>query len=207
MSRRAWIVACGLGCLALLGGGGCSRETSVGHDFPVPVMDRLPHRVGLMLDEALRTHAVDDVDEDEDPWHVELGAAHASLFRQLFAGMFRETVEVDRPSSSGGLAATFRPEVEDYQFSTPEQSHSDYTEAWVRYRMVVYGPRGEVAATWPFSGYGRSEGSTLRPSGSLDDATGRALRDAGAVVVLKLTKQPAIRALLERDRSAPGGGR
>lgn len=183
--------------VAVLAASGCSRETAVGHEFPVPVVAPLPQRVGLLLDGELRGHTHRQGKAEDEDWRVELGRAHASLFHQLFRGMFRDVVEVESLASGRGVVATFRPTVEDYQFSTPEESHTPYTEAWIRYRMIVYAPDGSVATSWTFAGYGRSRGKRFRQSGAIDDATRRAMRDAAAVAVLKLAEQPGIRAVLE----------
>jgi hypothetical protein len=170
--RRGLVVA------ALIALAACTRETAVPDRFPVPVIQPRPERIGLLLDEELRTHAHGSTDGEIA--RLDLGAAHAALFTRIFSGMFREVVEVGTPHAAG-VMATFRPTVEDTQISTPDRSKTDYAEA----------------STGPFSGYGRSRASRFGTSAAIREAARLAMRDAGAVVVLKLLEEPAIRDLFE----------
>jgi hypothetical protein len=175
---------------------GCSREVAVGSDFPRPVMEKIPARVGLVLDSTLRAHTHGEQLPGGGSWRVELGPANAVLCEQLIAGMFEGVVPLNQARAGAGVAVIFQPAIEQYQFSTPEQSKTDYYEAWIQYRLRIHSPDGRQVADWPFTGYGRSRARLLGAADSLDEATRRAMRDAAAVLVLELRQRPALQEIL-----------
>ena len=186
--------------------GACSREVAVTDRFPTPVMEKLPFYVRLDISPALRTHVHSRKLPSGEEWRVDLGPAQTKLFQQLFSGMFLSVALDGQPHSNGNVAAVFQPIFSRYQFSTPNESKTDYYEAWIQYRMRVYSPDSTLIAEWPFTGYGRSPRSRLGARDSLNLATQRALRDAAALVVLDLERQPAIRALLYGPAGGTAGG-
>jgi hypothetical protein len=186
--------------------GGCGTHVAVREPFPRPVMQKLPFSVGLYLGDAFVNHVHRETLPGGRDWSIDLGEANATLFRQLVTGMFEEVAPVQRLAAGGALDAVIRPSIEDYQFSTPQQSGTDYFEAWIEYRMHVYSPRGKLVAEWPVTAYGRSPAEFLGANDALLEASVRAMRDAAAAVVLGFAQRPAVRAYLYKPPARPPAG-
>jgi len=175
----------------------CTKQVAVGTAFPSPVMSRLSARVALHLTAELRQKTHEETLPSGESWRIALGEANARFFEQVSSGMFAAVVAVNEARAAGEVAAVLEPVIEKYQFSTPERSQTDYYEAWFRYQMRVHAPDGRLVASLPFTGYGRSEKRTFGAVEALREATEKAMRDAAAVLVLELPREPAVRALLD----------
>jgi hypothetical protein len=169
-------------------------------------MQKLPFSVGLYLGDAFVNHVHRETLSDGRDWSIDLGQANATLFRQLLTGMFEQVVPVQRLAAGRALDAVIRPSMKDYQFSTPEQSGTEYFETWIEYQMHVYTPRGKLRAKWAVTAYGRSPAEFLGAQEALREASTLAMRDAAAAVTLGFARKPAVRAYLYGSRTRPSAG-
>lgn len=184
---------------------GCGTHVAVRDLFPQPVMQKLPFSVGLYLGDAFVDHVHRETLSDGRDWSIDLGQANAALFRRLLTGMFEKVAPVQRLAAGDALDAVIRPSLEDYQFSTPEQSGTDYFEAWIEYRMHMYSRRGKLVAEWPLNAYGRSRPYFLGSGDALREASALAMRDAAAALVLGFEQRPGVRAYLYKSPETARG--
>lgn len=179
---------------------GCgAKQVRVG-ESPVPPLQVTPigASVALEVDEALATMQHRSTLPDGSEWAMDLGAAQVAMFRTTFGSLFRELTLVEPGEAAPRtVRIRLRPELRDFQFSTPGQSGKAYYEAWMAYRVEIRDAGGDQLGDWSFNAYGRSAERTLDATGSMSEAVRMALRDAAAVMALRFREQPAVRQLLE----------
>jgi len=192
--------------IALLTATGCgASRVSVTQQFPVPVVERLPVAMGIWLDEALLAHAHTEELESGKEWQIELGSAQTAMFQSLLAGMF-ERGEFVTGTTSANVDGVLVPSIEELQFSTPDQTRTDYFEVWIRYQMKLYGRNGELVADWPLTAYGQSNSRNFSMQGqepALQAAALAACRDAMAFFIVQFRSIPAIQEWLAENRQGP----
>ncbi len=201
LARRAAILAC---VLVAVVGCGASR-VSVPQQFPVPLVERLPLAVGVRLDDALLAYTHTEELESGKEWQMELGSAQPAMFQNLLSGMFTR-IEVVSGTTAPNLDAVLAPSIEEIQFSTPDQTKTDYFEVWIRYQMKLYGPDGALIADWPLTAYGQSNAQNFGLQGkepALHAAALAACRDAMAFFIVQFQTIPAIEAWLASRNGAP----
>ncbi len=179
------------------------KQVTVKDSFPTPVLTQHPQHVGLYLDDNFRNYNHNEKLPGGGKWNIDLGKANVALFQQVLTGMFRQVSLVQAVQSNSGLDAIIKPEIEEYQFSTPDQNQTDYFEAWFKYRIYFYDAQGKKLGDWPLTAYGRSEAQFLNAEDSLRVATRVAMRDAATAMVLEFDQHPAVRAFLYGPESEP----
>lgn len=187
----------------MLTGCGPSR-VSVPEQFPVPLVEKLPLTVAVRLDEALLGYAHTEELETGREWNIELGTAQSGLFRNLLAGMFARS-EVLEGEGGGPFDAVLVPSIEELQFTTPDQTKTDYFEVWIRYQMKLYDAEGTLIAEWPLTAYGQSNARNFGMQGqepALQAAALAACRDAMAFFVVQFRTIPAVEAWLAAKTGA-----
>ncbi len=102
-----------------------------------------------------------------------------------------------------GIDALIEPSIDAFEFSVPNQSKTDAFAVWIRYRLKVYNADGELVANWPVSAYGKSQSTTLGGSDALRRAAVLAMRDAAAVMILKLDEQTGISQMASTPTALP----
>jgi hypothetical protein len=182
-------------------------------DIPTPLVQPLPLRMGLYFDPTLLDYVYEERIENHGDWRVEVGPMQSKLFQQIASAMFTEATQVESIAPTAGqLDGILAPTIEDFQIAIPAQTRSDFYEVWIKYQIRVYDDQGSLIAEWPLTAYGKSNEadygmleSTAQPA--MRDATMKALRDAGAFLVLRFATVPPIRAWLDsRVPPAQGGG-
>jgi hypothetical protein len=207
--RRAASSLLTAGVLALaVGCGGAS--VSVPPVLPVPLVDKIPLTMGYHLSEDLLGYVHEESLEDSGDWTIEFGSAQATMFDNLLTGMFEAAVPVAGPGGSGqAVDGVLVPSIEEVQFSTPDQTRSDYFEVWVRYRMRLHGRDGALVGEWPLTAYGkanaRNYGMNSREP-ALQAAALAAMRDAMAFFTVQFRTVPAVQAWLKAEAAAQPGG-
>jgi hypothetical protein len=193
------------GMLAVLGlaVSGCTTTASIPMDFPTPLVEPLPLRVGVRYADALQDYEHRELIPNDRQWVVQLGDANIAMFESVFGSMFDETRpaddEVARIASAASLDAVIEPELESYEFSTPLESGDPFFTVWMTYRMRMYDAEGRLIADWPIRAYGKSKQKILDSDQSLAQATIMAMRDAGAELALEFASQPRIREWLREQ--------
>ena len=185
-----WIVAAALLCSACAGG-----VKSVAVDaqrFPVPVMLKTPVRMGIHLDDTLRTYQYSEEIEKSGTWEVNLGAAQLPLFSNLGQGVFEHFELVDN-TSAPQLDGVLKPNITTVQFALPSQTRSDYYEVWIRYEFQLYDREGNHVTDWVLPAYGKANRRDFgNRNVGLQEAALAACRDAMAFFSLNFAKEPGV---------------
>ena len=187
-----------LACLAILG---CSSTVPVEAEFPTPLVEPIDARVGVFLDQELRSFEYYEEIPQHSKWSIQLGTANVAMFEPLFASMFAETHSIDalptEDSALSHLDGIVKPALDKFEFDVPRSSEAKFVEVWVRYRVALYQSDGTLITEWPVTGYGKAQAGRLGSSNSLRRAAVRALREVGANVATSFSNQPDVDAWLE----------
>lgn len=164
---------------------------------PSPLVDTMPLRVGVFFDESLKGYVHEETLEDHGNFRIELGTVQVPVFERVFDALFEETIALESMEAGDGVAAVIVPVFEELQFAIPAQTRSQFFEVWIKYRIDVYDPAGELLAQWPLPAYGKSNernfGFMEDSKGSgLNEASVRALRDAAAHLSFYFPRVPEI---------------
>ena len=191
---------------ALLSIYGCTTTGTVDSDFPDPVVNKIPLKVGLRYSPEFREYIYRDQIPGEPGWVVIMGSANTTMFDKVVGGMFEETMALDGsgpPTDNvADVDAIIEPELESYEFAIPTEWGTSNFTVWITYRMKMYRPDGTLIASWPVRAYGESRFQFFNKDESLADATTMAIRDAGAYLSLYFDEEPRIREWL-REEAAP----
>ena len=216
MALRRGALRGSVAALAMLAGAGCTSGASVLVDIsvPRPLVEPLGAHMGVYYDAELTSY-VHSEEVDGGAYTIDIGASQAPVFTQVFDAMFERVVPMARDTAgdadaAAGDAATdeaaappvaflrvdggdapvdgvLAPTIDQVQFSTPEQTRTDFYEVWIRYRVRLFDADGTVRKEWPLIGYGKaSNRNSGDPTEQLNAATTWALRDAAAVLAFEL---------------------
>ncbi len=185
-------------CFGLLSA--CSTSVIVSAEFPEPLVEPLPLKVGLHYSEALTGYTYTEVLPANGTWSFDLGEANTKLFDSVFLTLFETTTQVDTIDAAeqqfSHLDAVIEPAIEAFEFSLPHQSRSDQYAVWIRYNLKVYSSEGELITAWLISAYGQSDSKLFGADDSMEQATIMAMRDAAAMIILGFAKEPEIKKAL-----------
>ena len=204
ISRHRSIATGLLGVLAGTYLVGCASVVTVEAEFPAPVVETLPVRIGLIFDEALTDYEYYEKIPQQATWTIYLGSANETMLGGLFDTMFVETRAVDAvpltPTDLYNLDGVLRTELEKFEFEVPISKRDEFVEVWMQYRLTLYEPDGALVVEWPVSGYGKSE--TGKNERALHRATVVAMREVGAAISTRFAEQPQIEYWLQERRNA-----
>ena len=195
-------------CFVLAGCGGANVlvETTV----PNLLVEPLPLTMGVHFDASLTDYVHEEELEQHGNFRIELGSTQVPVFERVFDAMFARTERVESLDAPGAAVdAIIVPAVEELQFSIPAQTRSDFFEIWIKYKIDIYKPDGELVASWPLPAYGKSNSRNFgfMESASdlgLNEATIWALRDAAAHFAFYFPQAPEIRNLTARAAERSG---
>ena len=135
----------------------------------------------------------------KEEWSIDLGGSNAALFTQLFEHMFQNVIvlkDSDDPKKLP-IDALVEPSIDAFEFSVPNQSKTDSFAVWIRYRIRVFDFDGNEVANWPVSAYGKSQTASISGSQALQRAAILAMRDAAALMIMKLDETTGISKMAE----------
>jgi hypothetical protein len=189
--------------LAVLAAGCGANVTLDPPTIPTPLIDKMPLSVALRIPEEFEHFVHHDEVLGREDWTIDLGRSNAALFTQLFGFMFEEVTVLGPTDDASVLAidALVEPSIDAFEFSVPSQSKTDTYAVWIRYRIKVYDSAGDQFANWPMSAYGKSEQTGLTGVEPLKRAAVLAMRDAAALMIMKLDKSTGIMTLKDRPVS------
>ena len=191
---------------------GCAAEVVVKGEFPQPVLEKLPLKLGVYYDPEFRTHEFFDEanSREETDWIVRTGEAQVTMYNTLLPGMFEEIVMLnelprrDRVETviERDLDAVLVPHVDELQYSIPSHTKINVFEIWLRYRYELYAPDGELLAEWTMTSYGKTPTAFLRTAeAAVNLAAIVALRDAGANFAMNFTRVPEVQEWMDSRES------
>jgi hypothetical protein len=171
--------------------------------LPDPLVEIIPMSVGLRMPSDFEHYVHQEKVFGREEWSIDLGRSNAAMFEQLFSHMFAG-VKILAPSDDPQLLpldALIETSIEEFEFSTPEQSNTEAFAVWIRYRIKVYDREGKLLSEWPVSAYGKSQTTTMGKSQALQRAAVLAMRDAAALMVLKFDEETQISSLINKPVS------
>lgn len=209
-------------CLALLMSGCGANQVVVQSQFPTPVLDPLPAKVGVFFSEEFKTHTfVDDPEEKtERSWVVETGAAQVTLWQSILTHLFEQVVYLDALPETGDdvqepaestpsqpqVDAILIPTIADLQYAIPAQTNSKVYEIWLKYDVTLNNPDMSPISEWSMTAYGKTpEAFMLGAQEAVEAAAVVALRDAGANFAVNFPRVPAVKAWLQENRGRTDG--
>ncbi len=184
----------------LSGCGGAS--VSVPPVLPVPLVDRLPLTMGVYLSDELVSYVHEETIPESGDWRIDLGSAQTVMFDNLLGGLFESTLPVADPTAPNGADGVLVPQIEEVQFSTPDQTRSDYFEVWVRYRFRLHDRDGSAVGEFDLTAYGKANAGNYglnNRSPALQAAALAALRDAMAFFTVKFQREPPVQTWLRAE--------
>lgn len=193
---------------AALGGAwltGCASSVVVETEFPTPLVEPLPVRVGLMFSEELRDFLHYEEIPQQSAWTIDLGDANIAMLEPLFESMFEQTFEVQAmplgPAQRGNLDGVLRASLNKFEFDVPIGDDDKFVEVWMQYQLNLYEPGGDLVAEWQVSGYGKAEMGG-RKADSVNRAAVVAMREVGATISTKFAEQPQVGFWLQERQDA-----
>ena len=168
--------------------------------IPNPLIEPIPLSIALRIPNEFEHFVHEDEVLGREQWTIDLGRSNAALFTQLFGFMFDEVTVIGPDDSVAGLEidALIEPSIDAFEFSVPSQSKTDTYAVWIRYRLRIYDRAGVQFANWPLSAYGKSEQTGLTGEEPLKRAAVLAMRDAAALMIMKLDKATSISTVKDR---------
>lgn len=179
----------------IIGLAGCGSNVTLDTPtIPAPLIVKIPASVGLRLPVEFQHYVHDEEIIGREQWTIDLGNSNAALFTQLFGFMFEKVTMVSADADPADLPidALIEPSIEAFEFSVPNQSKTDAFAVWIRYRIKVFDQQGIEVANWPVSAYGKSQKTSISGSQALQRAAILAMRDAAALMIMKLDEATGI---------------
>lgn len=170
--------------------------------FPIPLVEKIPVRMGLFLPDELRNYEFRQDLGDAGVFEIEIGAAQEAMFTNLLTGMFTRVIQASDPTTYDTLDAdaVLVPRIAEMQFSTPAQTRTDYYEVWIRYDIQLYDQDGTVMVQWPLTAYGKANTQNYllaSTSPTLTQAALNACRDAMAFFTVQFQTIPGVQQWLQ----------
>ena len=180
----------------------CSQSVrlKVAADIPEPAISTLPLTMGIYYDDQFRHYTYTEESKERPNWRIETGDSQVAIFDRIFSSLFAQLIRLEQPPGERGAAAVdavLSPSLDDIQFALPNETMTDHFEAWVRYTLTLYSPAGDVIATLPVTGYGRTQAAAFAANETgLNSAINLALRDAGARLIVGFRESKSVSAWL-----------
>lgn len=192
--------------LMLTGCGGAN--VVVESDFPEPLVDSLPLQMGVYYSKEFREFSHEEKKDKKSPGHrITTGASQVKLFNRLFKNFFESTTELTSlPTADHPLPlnAILAPEVEELQFTVPRDTNSEVFEVWVKYKMKLYSPQGDLILDGSIPAYGKTPVAFMKSRDkALEQAAIVALRDAGAHFTISFSRLPKLQRWLDTQMVKP----
>ena len=188
----------------LLAGCTSSLNLKVQSKIPTPVVTRMPLVMGVHFSDKFKNYVYKENSEDRKNWNIDNSASRLDLFKRVLPSMFKQVIDVPGTTAPTGVHvdAILSPEVEDMQLAVPKETYSDLYEAWIKYKIQLYKPDGELIGEWPITGYGKAEkGFFNSRSKGLNTAINQAMRDIGAKFSIGFPKQEVVQQWLATRNS------
>jgi hypothetical protein len=172
-------------------------------DFPTPLVEPLPTRLGVYYPPEFRNFVYEEAKDEQGAGEkaIDMGAAQLDMFNKLLGSFFIKAEEVpgEVPASMPpGLDTLLIPEIVDFEFSIPRLSKANIYEVWIKYRFRLLDRDGTLIADWTMPAYGKTPTAFLTSAQeALNLASIMALRDCGAGFITGFTRVPEITAWLD----------
>ena len=172
--------------------------------IPEPLTEPIPMIVAVRMPANFQNYVHEEEVLGREEWTIDLGRSNAVFFEQLFGYMFTEMILLDEDDDPGAMTfdAMIEPSIDAFEFSVPAQTRTDSFAVWIRYRIKVFDSQGMLVADWPISAYGKSLTTAMGGSDALQRAAVLAMRDAAALMIMRLDDETEISSLAPRTAQA-----
>ncbi len=203
-----WLLTCGL-AVTTMGLSGClSTEIAVDEqtEFPIPLVPKIPLHMGLHLPPELLEFVHEENLGDNGSFSIDIGDAQPTVFGNLLTGMFDSVTVIEDPSRPVvDVAGTLVPRITEMQFSTPDQTRTDYFEVWVKYQFELFNRDGDRLGDWILTAYGKANTQNYglnHTPGTLRAAALQACRDAMAFFTVSFVQESVVQQWLGPELTA-----
>ena len=170
----------------------CSSSFVVDAQFPKPLIEPLPVSGELVITEEFKNYVFVEDTATRDDLEVDISSAQVALFQTITEHIFGGS-----ELSEDQLIVT--PSIVDFQYAIPRETRAEVYEIWLKYRVQVTSSNGDDIADWLITGYGKTPTAFMKTrQESIKLATTIALRDVGSQLSIGFSRQPDIRAWLDR---------
>ncbi|WP_461424927.1 hypothetical protein [Gymnodinialimonas sp.] len=173
-------------------------------EFPTPLIEPLPLKLGLWYADEFRNHEFHDEAKapGDSDWVVTTGEAQVKMWDTLLQGMFTELVHLESEPGTApteiALDGVLIPSVDELQYAIPTHTSIKVYEIWMRYRFKLVSPAGEPIGEWTMTSYGKTPTAFLQSDeAAVNFAAVMALRDAGANFATSFTSVPVLQPWLQ----------
>ncbi len=172
--------------------------------IPPPLTEPIPMTVALRMPENFQNYVHEDEVLGREEWTIDLGRSNAVFFEQLFGYMFTDMILIGPDDDPAVMTfdAMIEPSIDAFEFSVPAQTRTDSFAVWIRYRIKVFDSQGMLVADWPISAYGKSLTTAMGGSDALQRAAVLAMRDAAALMIMRLDDETEISSLAPQTAQA-----
>ena len=178
--------------------------------IPDPLVEKIPISVAVKFPDVFEHFVHEEQGIDKKKWTLDLGRSNELLFTKLFRAMFNDLTVIDDDVDTRDLPidALIEPSIDAFEFSVPSQSQTSSFAVWIRYRIKIFDSEGNQFANWPISAYGKSLSTAMGRDQPLKRAAVLAMRDAAALIIMRMDKDTGIsglnRATLSSVAASPG---
>jgi len=178
--------------------GACSKSVpiSVSGTTPEPLINTIPITMGVIYDDEFKSYVFKQTPEEGSKWRIEPADLNIEFLDRVFNTMFRHVStldEVPTKTNRANVQAVLHPSIEEFGFLTPKDTGLNSYSASIKYRIDMFTPTGELIASWPIIGYGKSIKKGLSAKKALNEASRLAIRDGAATIAIDFQKQTLIR--------------
>lgn len=195
-----------LACVVLLSA--CSTKPVVATaEFPTPVLQKVPVKMGLYMDESFRSYTHTDKPAKGSKQEVSVGSASRALFNEFLKAQFVTLTVLGQAPAPGrvptGVEAVLQPMIREVQIASPTTDKDEFHEAWIKYQLRLSTPQGQELTSWDLSAYGKHRAAIIGGGNEgLTAAVREAMRDAAAGMALIFRDGNAFRARLAAASAA-----
>ncbi len=179
---------------------GCENALVVKGNFPTPMIDKIPHKVGVYYEPEFRNYVYKEDSKDRSKWTIDTGEAQMAVLGKVLPRMFTEVVNlsaVPGEAQSQNVDLIFSPRIDEFQYAMPRETKINVYEIWIKYNMRVYNSQGQLLADWLMTAYGKTPTAFMKSKeDAVNEAAVMALRDMGANLSLRFASIPEIKAWL-----------
>lgn len=174
--------------------GGCASSVVVKPDIPSPLVQKLPLKAGLVYTDTFKDYVYFENEKKRGSLKsIDFTVAQTTMFDQIF-GALTNLVSPTDPSRD----LSIEPQILDFQYSAPSETKLKQYEIWIKYRLKLRNADDASIADWTIKGYGKTPtGLLTTASSAFNAATNVALRDVGAQLATRFSRQRVVKTLLD----------
>jgi len=186
---------------------GCENSLVVKGNFPAPMIDKLPHTLGVYYEPEFSEYIYKEKSEDRSMWTITAGPAQVDVLSKVLPKMFTSVIPVNAlpsPENPSQAELIFSPRIDEFQYALPRETKVNVFEIWIKYNMRIYNAAGQLLADWLMTAYGKTPTAFMTSKEeAVNEAAVMALRDMGATLSLRLPEVPEIKAWLVDHKPNP----